>query len=121
MRLTKDLLTEGYDYGEVGRRERSGELVRIRRGAYTIDAPAARDAGDAHLRLIEATVGQIRTAAVVSHTSAAVVHGLPVWADELRRVHLTRDRVGVEVFAATSICTLLHWSRTRSSTSRGSP
>jgi hypothetical protein len=30
---------------------------------------------------------------VVSHLSAAVLHGLPLWDDLLDRVHLTRDRV----------------------------
>jgi hypothetical protein len=31
---------------------------------------------------------------VVSHVSAAVLHGLPSWADQLGRVHVTRDRAG---------------------------
>ena len=48
----------------------------------------------AHLRLLEATVPQCGPDAVVSHTSAAVLHELPVWREHLSRVHLTRDRHG---------------------------
>ncbi len=37
---------------------------------------------------------QVSGEAVVSHGSAAVMHGLPTWSDQLARVHVTRDRAG---------------------------
>lgn len=49
---------------------------------------------DRHLRLIMATMPQLRRDGVLSHGSAAVMHGLPVAARALERVHLTRPRVG---------------------------
>ena len=36
---------------------------------------------------------QLRADAVISHVSAAVLHGLPVWKADLSSVHLTRPRV----------------------------
>ncbi|MFX0576684.1 hypothetical protein [Nocardia nepalensis] len=45
-----------------------------------------------HLVLTGAVAAGSSSAAVVSHISAAVVHGLPVWSIPLARVHLTRDR-----------------------------
>ena len=32
--------------------------------------------------------------AVISHASALVMHGLPIWPADLARVHLTRNRSG---------------------------
>lgn len=37
---------------------------------------------------------QVSDESIASHVSAAVVHGLPTWTDQLDRVHLTRDRSG---------------------------
>lgn len=45
-----------------------------------------------HRLQIEAAVRQLGPGAVVSHVSAAVIYGLPVWALPLERVHVTRDR-----------------------------
>jgi hypothetical protein len=39
-------------------------------------------------------VPQLAAGAVLSHTSAAVLWGLPVWSDQLNQVHVTRDRAG---------------------------
>jgi predicted transcriptional regulator of viral defense system len=39
-------------------------------------------------------VPQLREGAVLSHGSAAVLHGLPVWPDTVERVHVTRSRQG---------------------------
>ncbi|TLG03480.1 hypothetical protein FEK35_21300 [Nocardia cyriacigeorgica] len=39
-----------------------------------------------------AVAGRLCAEAVVSHVSAAVVHGLPVWDVPMDRVHVTRDR-----------------------------
>jgi predicted transcriptional regulator of viral defense system len=92
IKLSRDLTALGYTAQELGRMARSGELHRIRRGAYA-DEPAPTDAGDNHRQLIETTVRLSSPSCVVSHLSAAVLHELPLWDDLLGRVHLTRDRV----------------------------
>jgi hypothetical protein len=43
---------------------------------------------------VEATVPQCVDGVVVSHVSAAVLHGLPVQAERLGQVHLTRNQAG---------------------------
>lgn len=45
-----------------------------------------------HRLLIDATVPSLSDAAIVSHQSAAVLYGLPLWRPSLDRVHVTRDR-----------------------------
>lgn len=93
IRLTRDLRRQGFTSTEIARLVRGQELSRVRRGAY-VEGGSVPDARDRHRRLIEATVRQGRGEAVLSHGSAAVLHGLPVWADQLVRVELTRDRSG---------------------------
>ena len=92
--LSRDLAAAGYTPGELARMARVGELVHIRRGAYAEPADGEPDPRVAHLQLLEATVPQCCPEAVVSHTSAAALHELPVWREHLSRVHLTRDRHG---------------------------
>ena len=92
--LSRDLAAAGFRPGELARMIRSGELVQLRRGAYVAPAAGVLDPMAAHLQLLEATVPQCAPQAVVSHTSAAVLHQLPVWSEHLSRVHLTRDRPG---------------------------
>jgi very-short-patch-repair endonuclease len=94
--LTSQLRDRGLDMNDLARLRRRGEIVRIRRGAYArptearpIEAPTAEDQ---HRLLIAATVPQLRDGAVISHASAAVLHGMPTWPETLERVHLTRDR-----------------------------
>lgn len=57
-----------------------------------MDADPTSDATEAHREKIVATVGLLTSTAVVSHMSAAVLHGLPLWNAQLARVHLIRDR-----------------------------
>lgn len=88
----RELLAHGFDDSEIRGRRRRGELRLVRRGAYSRpgalpDRPEARHAVE-----VRAAVGQVSPDAVVSHLSAAVLHGLPVWGDPLRRVQMTRDR-----------------------------
>lgn len=83
---------EGIGAGELERRIRAGELERIRRGVIG-RAGGETDGGVpevAHLRLIEATMLLLVENFVLSHQSAGVVHGLPLPAAELGRVHITR-------------------------------
>ncbi|MGY2076457.1 type IV toxin-antitoxin system AbiEi family antitoxin domain-containing protein [Blastococcus sp. SYSU DS0828] len=89
VRLRRDALTEGWSDGELARAVRSGELSRLRRGAY-VDAVLPAGPAAQHALLVEATVALLRRPAVVSHQSAAVLHGLPLWDVALDRVHITR-------------------------------
>jgi hypothetical protein len=93
IRLTSQLLQDGYSADELQRLRRSGQLERVRRGAY---APPSPDGGpeDVHRRRTSAVLLQCTGDLVVSHVSAAVLHGLPVWWGSLDRVHLTRTRAG---------------------------
>lgn len=94
--LTRELRERGFDPAEITRMLRCGELRTLRRGAYRVGSAALEesDVRTAHRALIEATWSQCSGRAVVSHMSAAVLHGLPTWDRELERVHLIRDREG---------------------------
>ena len=88
------LRTQGFDSHEISRMRRRGELVALRRGAYGRDRPDDLTVEQAHRELIMATVPRLEGGAVVSHASAAVLHGLPTWTSAIDRVHVTRDRSG---------------------------
>jgi hypothetical protein len=71
---------------------RSSEFERLRRGAYA--DPEVLDRAARHLRLIEATIPQLEDDVVLSHASAAVIHGLPVPEALLGQVWVTRRSKG---------------------------
>jgi len=87
--LRRDAVTTGRSDDELGRLVRAGQLSRLRRGAY-VDRVLPPGAEAVHRLLVEATVAGLRRPAVVSHQSAAVLHGLPLWDVPLDRVHITR-------------------------------
>jgi hypothetical protein len=92
--LTSALREQGFSYDEVARRSRRGDLQRVRRGAYTTPTDAELTREEQHRRLLDATVPSLVDGSVVSHGSAAVLHGLPVWSDATARVHITRPNDG---------------------------
>jgi hypothetical protein len=94
IKLTAELLAEGWSHAELDRMTRAGELQRIRRGAYECGPARSLDRRDEHRRLMAATVRQTCIDAAISHMSAAVLHHLPIWNDRLGKVHLTRDQPG---------------------------
>jgi hypothetical protein len=94
VKLSRDLAEQGYTYADLARMTRDAQLVRIRRGAYAAASGEPIDPRVAHLQLLEATTAQSSSDLVVSHASAAVLHGLPIGYDQLDRVHLTQDRNG---------------------------
>jgi hypothetical protein len=94
VRLTRELAADGFSPTELSALRRSGTLHRVRRGAYADSPEPLTDPVDRHRMLLEATVLQLSADAVVSHMSAAALHGLPTWNQELHRVHLTRNRDG---------------------------
>lgn len=88
--LTRELLAAGYTNNELARLSKAGNLVHLRRGAYAQPSEQHSEAAARHRQLIQATVPLAAPGSTVSHTSAAVLHGLPVWGDRLERVQLTR-------------------------------
>lgn len=91
--MTRDLVARGFGYEELAQLARRGELVRVRRGAYGRPT-ASMDDRRRYLQLIRATIGHCGRSAVLSHQSAAAVHDLPLFADDLSRVHLIRSAPG---------------------------
>lgn len=77
--LSRDLTALGLDDAELRRACRRGELVGVRRGAYVESALWRRLGVDERYRLtVVAAAAACRTRVVVSHLSAAVLHGLPL-------------------------------------------
>jgi predicted transcriptional regulator of viral defense system len=90
--LTRTLRDQGFDDRELRRMKRDGTLLPVRRGAYVWERPVDRTRDEEHRELIFATAPQLHDAAVISHGSAAVLHGLPTWSSAIDRVHVTRNR-----------------------------
>ncbi|WP_135141774.1 type IV toxin-antitoxin system AbiEi family antitoxin domain-containing protein [Geodermatophilus sp. DF01_2] len=85
-----DALADGMSDDELSRMVRRGELARLQRGTYLQDA-ATLSGTARHSAIVAATVAGLRVSAVVSHVSAAVLHGLPLWNVRLDRVHVIRQ------------------------------
>lgn len=86
------MVRAGFSHDEIAARVRRGELVRLRRGAYSSGWESGRV--DRHLQLMAGTMPLLDTDAVLSHFSAAVLHGLAVPASTLTRVWVTRSSAG---------------------------
>ena len=91
---TRQLLEAGYAQDELRRLERAGHLEQVRRGAWVRPETSASEptAEQRHRLRLRAVAAQVEPGAVLSHHSAALLHGLPIWPDDLARVHLTRSR-----------------------------
>lgn len=95
IRLTQDLYADGYVYPELAQLRTQGALRAVRRGAYSLDPSPPPDTRTTHRELITANDRLMtRGDAVVSHMSAAVLHGLPLWNSDLETVHLICPRDG---------------------------
>jgi putative AbiEi antitoxin of type IV toxin-antitoxin system len=93
LRLRPELLAAGYSDDELRRMCRSGEIARVRPGAYVRGSDERLRKREArHALAARAAAAQLPDGAVISHTSAAVLLGLPVWGVPLDRVHATRSR-----------------------------
>lgn len=118
IKLTADLLADGWSTHEIVRLARAGELERVRRRAYD-QAPAAElGQVEQHRRLIAATVRQTSGSGVVSDMSAAVLHRLPTWRKNLTWGISLGTSPAVGRYAATSTCTLRRSPRRMSPWSR---
>ena len=91
--LRPELLVRGWSPADLDRLVREARLLRLRRGAYAW-AGDEQSPEATHALLVAATWSQLRVPGTISHVSAAVPHGLPLWAEQLGRVHLTRPRTG---------------------------
>lgn len=88
----EQLLTTGLTVRDVMHRCRLGQLVRTRRGVYR--AAGRLGAADKHRLLILSALAVVDPSNIISHLSAGVVHGLPVPAEELGLVTMTRTTTG---------------------------
>lgn len=89
----RQALQLGLTEHEIRQQRRHGLWERIGRGCYL--SRSIYDESDdmrRHRYLIEATLPGMARDAVLSHQSAAVMYGLPLWSTPLDRVHITRDR-----------------------------
>jgi len=108
------ILDSGVAEHQLRRTLRYGQLKRLRPGAYVrADHRDLNDRVARHALLVSAAVSALSAGAVISHTSAAVLHGLPIWNLQLERVHAA-DSVGrAAVAAGCYTCTLPHGNPTR--------
>jgi len=91
-----DARDAGYSESELRRRLRTGQWTRLSRDAYV--EPAAWPVGEStwdrarrlHLVTTRVVVGRLGGGAVVSHQSAAALHGLPIWSLNLTKVQVTK-------------------------------
>jgi hypothetical protein len=92
VRTTGELARDGIGPSAIRRMVRQGELQRIRRGHYV--AAREPDAIARHRQLLRATLPTHDATAVVSHYTAAVLHGMPVRTEALAKVWITRNSAG---------------------------
>ncbi|WP_182347289.1 type IV toxin-antitoxin system AbiEi family antitoxin domain-containing protein [Tomitella gaofuii] len=88
-----DALRRGVDDHGLHRMRQAGDLVTVRPGVYA--APSAcRTRRSRHRAAIVAALAKLHSPAVISHISAAALHGLPLLDADLSRVHMTRTGSG---------------------------
>lgn len=110
IRLRKELVAEGYDDRAIRRLTRSGELHRVRHGAYVAGARWRElDAAGRYAVLCHAVQRQARSALVLSHVSALPAHDAPLWGLDTSVVHGTRrdGRAGRKEAGVQQHCGLL--------------
>ena len=89
--LRREALAFGYDDRALSLAIRDKLIVRLRHGAYVAREPwEVADACERHRLLCHAVLLAHGDGVVLTHTSAAVMHGLDVWNCDLSVVHLTR-------------------------------
>jgi len=92
----RQALSSGCTADQVAQYLRDGRWVRIRRGQYAEKADLSalepwERAHEEHRQKIHAAMNSLRSGSVaVSHQSALLLHGLPVWGFELSEVQVTR-------------------------------
>jgi hypothetical protein len=95
VRSRNSLLLGGWTERRLSAAVQRGELQVVRRGSYILAADAEiLWAEGRHLAHVIAVVRDSAGGAAVSHESAAVVWGLPLYRHRPRRVHLTTESSG---------------------------
>src|SRR6476659_793087 len=103
--LRRSALRAGYSDNAIRRLRRHGTWTSIRRGGYLqMDGGRSMDGRLRHELLIRSTVPGLRLPAVVSHTSAAVLLGIPLWSTHLGIVHVTRPRPATGGRSGSLLC-----------------
>lgn len=89
--LRREALASGLTDKELRRLIKDGSLHRVRRGAYVSKALwDSLDEAGKHRVHARAVLKTAHPSTVLTHTSAALEHGAPVWGVNLREVHVTR-------------------------------
>ena len=88
------LLSAGYSPHEIRRAVVTGALTALTRGSYTAGQAYRASSAEAQHLLRARSRGLGSPSVVLSHVSAAVVHGIPVPPDALAAVHVTRSGRG---------------------------
>ena len=93
--LRRELIALGWTDRNIARAVRLGQLHKIRYGAYV---PVAHVSGldqSGHARLrARAVLRTVHPSSALTHQSALLEHGIPVWDLDLADVHLTRTDGG---------------------------
>lgn len=77
----------------LGKRVAQRKLIRLRPGAFVEAADFSASYREVqHRLLIEAAFPKFSQGTVLSHQSAAILHGLPLWGIPTDRVHVTKQR-----------------------------
>lgn len=88
MITNRDLQRLGMTRSQMDSAVRAGDARLVRPGVWSLDV--GRTPEHDHRDLVRATWPGLRDGAVLSHASAAVLHGLPAPRGSLGRVHVTR-------------------------------
>lgn len=90
LRSRQMLRTDGWSERDIARAVASGELTHLRRGWYMHTSEyAALWQESQHLAHVIAVFDDVEGTAAMSHTSAAVLWGLPLYRTPSHRVHMT--------------------------------
>lgn len=87
-----ELLASGLSANNIAVLATRGDLHRLRRGVYTHEVSG--EARDRHVALAAATLKVVDPGNVLSHTTAAIIHGLPVRKGVLEHVTMIRRTSG---------------------------
>jgi hypothetical protein len=89
--LRREALADGWTDRQIQAKVRTGEWHRVRRGAYVSgELWQSLSTTDRHRVLSRAVLRTAHPTAVLTHTSAAVELGVPVWGCDMSEVHVTR-------------------------------